>query len=224
MKRALQRKKPQARSHRGLFVTLEGVEGCGKSTHAHVLAAGLRRAGFRVVLTAEPGGTPEGRAIRKRLLAPEGKVSPDVELLLFEADRALHVRQLILPALGRGAVVVCDRFSDSTRAYQGGARNLDAGLVETLDRAATGGLKPDLTLLLDVPVREGLRRARRRGSLTRLDRERVMFHARVRRAYHGLASRNRGRFRVVDATGRPGDTAAAVWREVQRALRRKGIS
>jgi dTMP kinase len=221
MKHVPARSKTRHRATRGFFVTLEGVEGCGKSTQSRLLASRLCREGFRVVLTAEPGGTPAGRAIRKRLLAPGGRVGPDVELLLFEADRALHVRQLIFPALARGAVVVCDRFSDSTRAYQGGARELDARLVETLDHAATGGLQPDLTLLLDVPVKEGLRRARARGGLTRLDRERALFHGRVRRAYLGLAARNRERIRVVDATRPPRETAAAVWREVERALLRR---
>ncbi|MEK7765918.1 MAG: dTMP kinase, partial [bacterium] len=148
---------------RGHFITTEGIEGCGKTTQARLLATRLRREGHTVLLTAEPGGTKLGRSIRAALLTAGRRVHPLAEWLLFEADRAQHVRETIEPALRRGAVVICDRYSDSTRAYQGYGRGLGLSFVDRVDRIATGGLRPDLTLLLDLPVREGLARARRRG-------------------------------------------------------------
>jgi len=182
-----------------MFVTFEGVEGCGKSTQARLLAGFLRKSGRRVLLTFEPGGTPLGRRIRKALLEPAGRVVPLAEWLLFEADRAAHVRQVVLPALRHGVSVVCDRYSDSSRAYQGFGRGIGLGRVDAVDRIATGGLKPDLTILLDLPAGAGLARVRRRGRMTRIDRERARFHGLVRRAFLRLARREPRRFAVVDA-------------------------
>jgi len=184
---------------KGMFITFEGVEGSGKSTQARLLSASLRRAGRRALLTSEPGGTPLGRRIRKALLDPAGRVVPMAEWLLFEADRAAHVRQVILPALRRGITVVCDRYSDSSRAYQGFARGIGLARVDAVDRVATGGLKPGLTILLDMPAGEGLSRARRRGRMTRIDRERARFHGLVRAAFLSLARREPRRFAVIDA-------------------------
>jgi len=203
---------------------VEGVEGCGKSTHAGFLARRLRARGYRVLLTAEPGGSAAGKSIRECLLTPRGHVGPLAELFLFEADRSQHVREVIRPALARGAIVVCDRFSDSSRAYQGVGRGLGLRLVNAVDRMATGGLRPDLTLLLDVPVRRGVERARKRGALTRLDRESLAFHGKVRRAFLNLAARSGGRFHVIGALGPASETAAAVDCAVASALRRKGLA
>lgn len=210
-----------SRIHRPLFITFEGIEGCGKTTQARLLAARLRREGHRAILTAEPGGTRLGRAVRAALLNPARTVDPVAEWLLFEADRAQHVRETIQPTLRRGVTVVCDRFSDSTRAYQGIGRGLGLDQVDRVDRAATGGLKPDRTFLLDLPVREGLARAARRGKLTRLDLERARFHEKIRAAFLVLATREPGRIKVVDGRlGRP-EASEVVWRHVETALRHR---
>ncbi len=205
---------------KGLLISLEGVEGCGKSTQARLLARRLRQEGRKVVATAEPGGTRLGKGIRSSLLASGNRIHPLAEWLLFEADRAQHVRDVILPGLKRGAVVVCDRFSDSTRAYQGLGRGLGLNFVDRLDRVATGGLKPRLTFVLDLPVGEGLARARRRGRLTRLDMEKVRFHEKVRSAYLVLATREPGRIKVIDGRLGRQEAAEAIYRHVNRLLSR----
>jgi dTMP kinase len=212
---------PPARAFRGLFVTLEGVEGCGKTTQARRLARRVRAAGHRVVLTAEPGGTRLGKALRAALLAPGRRVDATAEWFLFEADRAQHVKDVLRPALERGACVICDRYSDSTRAYQGFGRGLGLAAVERVDRLATGGLAPDLTILLDVPVREGLARRRRGGRLTRIDREWANFHERVRSAFLALAAREPSRIRVVDGRPSRSEVAEAIWRHVAARLARR---
>lgn len=210
------------RTGRALFVTFEGIEGCGKSTQARLLASRLRHAGHRAILTAEPGGTKLGRAVRAALLNPARTVDPVAEWLLFEADRAQHVRETIQPTLRRGITVVCDRFSDSTRAYQGIGRGLGLEAVDRVDRAATGGLKPDLTFLLDLPVREGLARVTSRGKLTRIDRERTRFHEKIRSAFLVLATREPGRIKVVDGRLDRAHAAEVVWRHAETALGRRG--
>lgn len=199
----------------GLFVTFEGIEGCGKSTHLRRLAEALRAGGYGVVETREPGGTELGRALRGLLLAPSSTPpAPLAELFLYCADRAQHVADVIRPALEAGRIVLCDRFSDSTIAYQGYGRGLDLDLVRTLDARARDGVQPSLTLLLDCPVADGLARARgRTGETDRLERETPAFHEAVRRGFHALAAAAPARYRIVDSS-RPADQVA---RDVEAA-------
>lgn len=200
---------------RGRFVTVEGGEGVGKSTNIDFLCSLIRGRGFAVLATREPGGTPTAERIRELLLEHGEEPMPDTaELLLFFAARALHVENVIRPALARGTWVVCDRFTDATRAYQGAGRGLDTGRIEQLAGWVQGDLAPDLTLLLDAPVELGRGRAERRGDADRLEGEQAAFHARVREAYLAQASREPERFRVIDA-GQPlervqAEIAAAV--------------
>jgi dTMP kinase len=188
-----------------LFLTLEGIEGAGKSTIAELIGSSLTRDGIAVRLTREPGGTPLAERVR-RIVLERGteSVSPMTETLLMFAARALHVENVIRPALARGEWVVCDRFTDATRAYQGGGRGVDLGLIDALAGAVHGDLEPDCTLLLDLPVEAGLARARSRQGTTatadRFEAENVAFFERVRAAYRALAAREPGRIRVIDAT------------------------
>lgn len=191
---------------RGLFITLEGPEGSGKSTQIRHLASALRKAGYFVVQTREPGGTPVAEAIRNILLLSSSResITPQTEALLILAARSQHVAYLIRPALERGAIVLCDRFSDSTLAYQGFARGLNLGRLQAANDAATGGLRPDLTLLLDLPVSVGLTRRRAAaGKQNRLDRESERFHQRVRGGFLTLAKKSPGRIKVIDANRPP---------------------
>jgi dTMP kinase len=185
-----------------LFVTFEGIEGSGKSSHLARLAGHLRSAGRTVVETREPGGTAAGLAIRRLLLGAEATpLTPVAELLLYLADRAQHVHEVIRPALAAGSVVLCDRFSDSTLAYQGHGRGLPLDVVRALDARARDGVVPDLTVLLDCPVAEGLARARGRGTAAdRFERETLAFHQRIHDGFHALAAAEPGRFHVLDAT------------------------
>ena len=202
----------------GRFVTFEGIEGCGKSTQLGLLRAWMEEGGLPVLATREPGGTALGQAIRRALLAPgDGEVAPEAELLLYEADRAQHVREVVRPALERGVNVLCDRFYDSTTAYQAFGRGLDGERVRALNAWAAGGLAPDLTLLFDLPVEEGLRRARRGGGGDRLEREAAEFHERVRRGFLELAEREPGRFRVIPP-GTIEETQARVAEAVKEAF------
>jgi dTMP kinase len=195
-------------NRRGVFITLEGGEGAGKTTVLATMQASLAEAGFAVVATREPGGTPSGEAIRQLLLDPQGRLAPATELLLMFAARAQLVHDVIRPALERGEAVVSDRFTDASFAYQGGGRGLDSGWIADLERRAAG-LRPDLTLLLDVGVAEGLRRARARGGEPdRIEREREDFFERVRSNYLARAAAEPGRFRVIDA-GQPVDAVLA---------------
>jgi dTMP kinase len=186
-----------ARGAGGLFITLEGGEGSGKTTLAAIIARRLEERGHSVCLTREPGGTALGCAIQDFLLGEQAPV-PLAELLLFTADRAQHVAEVIVPALESGRVVVCDRFLDSTVAYQGYGRGFDHLLVKKLNEAATGGLKPDLTLLLDVPPEIGL--AREGAQLDVTGRESLEFHQRVRDGFLALANEEPQRFVTIDAT------------------------
>jgi dTMP kinase len=195
---------------RGKLITFEGIDGCGKSTQMRLLGQYLAERGVAVVSTREPGGTELGRKVRSALLdGGAGSVEPLAELLLYAADRAQHVRRVILPALSLGKVVLSDRFYDATTVYQGYARGFDLELVNQLNELATGGLKPDLTLLFDLDVETGLKRTMRRGDGTgvtaagpdRLDQEPVEFHERVRQAYLDIAAREPERFRVIPSAG-----------------------
>lgn len=185
---------------RGLFITLEGPEGAGKTTNREFLAEHLRAAGHQVVLTREPGGTPLAEQIRELLLAEhEEPVAVDTELLLMFAARAQHLEQLILPALQQGKVVLCDRFTDASYAYQGGGRGIDTQRIAVLEEFVQGSLRPDLTLLFDLPVEAGMARARQRGRLDRFEQERQQFFENVRNAYLQRAEAEPQRFRVINA-------------------------
>ncbi len=195
---------------RGVLVTFEGGEGCGKSTQMRILAARLRAAGIAVSELREPGGTAVGEAIRAILLDPENSdLVPVSELLLYEAARAQLVAQVIEPALAAGEVVLCDRFYDSTTAYQGHARGLDLDRVRALHEVATGGLAPDRTILLDIDPALGLFRATDSGA-DRLEREDAAFHARVREGFLAIAREEPARVRVVDASGSVDEVAERV--------------
>ncbi len=191
-------------SRAGAFITVEGIEGAGKSTQMDFVVRHLEAAGQRVLATREPGGTVLGEDLRAVLLDPRHQgMSSDCELLLMFAARAQHLAQVVRPALARGDWVVSDRFTDATYAYQGGGRELPAARIRTLEDWVQGELRPDLTLLLDLPVADGLQRAARRGRPDRFERERVAFFERVRAAYLDLAQRHRQRYRVIDAAPSP---------------------
>lgn len=203
----------------GVFISLEGIEGTGKSTQTRLLAEDLGRLGHDVVRTLEPGGTPIGLKIRELLLSLESEgMTPLTELLLYNASRAQHLGEVILPALKRGAVVVTDRFSDSTLAYQGYGRGIDLALIDSLDRAATGGLRPDLTILLDIEVETGLMRNRKVNKRDRLELEDVRFHERVREGFLRIAEKEPRRVRVVPCPGSILEVHASVVRLVQDFL------
>jgi dTMP kinase len=197
---------------RGRFITLEGIEGAGKSTQARRAAEWLRQRGLRVVETREPGGTPLAERIRQLVLEHGNEpLSAAAETLLMFAARAVHVDQVIRPALARGDWVVCDRFSDATRAYQGGGRGVDAALIENLAGAVHPGLAPDCTLLMDLPVAQGLARAKARAAGSdRFEAETVAFFERVRARYLGLARAEPARVKVIDATAPLEDVARQV--------------
>lgn len=184
----------------GLFITLEGPEGAGKSTNREYLAECLRAEGIEVLLTREPGGTPLAERIREVLLTPGDEVmNADTELLLVFAARAQHLAEVIRPALARGVVVLCDRFTDSTYAYQGGGRGLSLERIATLETFVQGGLRPDLTLVFDLPVEVGLARASARGRLDRFELEGRVFFDAVRSAYLKRAEADPKRYRLIDA-------------------------
>ncbi len=194
-----------------MLITLEGIEGSGKTTQIAHMAGYLREWGRDVVLTREPGGTLLGRQIRAVLLDPENSgMHPVTELLLYAADRAQHVRELIAPMLAAGKTVICDRFCDATTVYQGFARGLEMPLIRQLNEVALGGLLPDVTFLLDLPPKEGLRRAwaqissgSRPAAETRFESETLVFHEKVRAGYLSLARAFPDRFVVVDASADP---------------------
>lgn len=184
----------------GLFITLEGPEGAGKSTNRDYLAARLREQGLDVVLTREPGGTPLAEKVRELLLAPSDEVmAADTELLLVFAARAQHLAEVIRPALERGAVVLCDRFTDATYAYQGGGRGLSVARIASLEQFVQGDLRPDLTLVFDLPVEVGLARAAARGRLDRFEQEGQAFFEAVRQAYLQRAQGEPQRYSLLDA-------------------------
>jgi dTMP kinase len=204
---------------RGLFVTFEGGEGSGKSTQLTRLAERLRAAGHETLVTREPGGSPLAEGIRALLLDPAHAPGALTEALLMMAARSDLVERVLRPALAAKRVVLCDRYTDSTLAYQGGGRGLDAALLAEWNRAATGGLLPDLTLLFDIPPGVGLaRRAGASGALNRIDLESESFHARVRARYLELARAEPARFRVLDASRDADALAAEVWGEVAPRL------
>lgn len=185
----------------GKFITVEGIEGVGKTTNMEFLQQQITAAGKELVVTREPGGTPLGEAIRGLLLDPQYKgMDPDCELQLMFAARAEHLDKVIKPAIEAGKWVLCDRFTDATWAYQGGGRGLDTNKIAELERLVQGDFRPDLTLLLDVPVAVGLARAGKRSAPDRFEQEKDGFFERVRQAYLDMAASHDGRYRVIDAS------------------------
>ncbi len=212
----------------GVFITLEGIEGSGKTTHARILADSLRAAGRDAIVTHEPGGTRAGQAIRAIFLDPAVSLELAAELLLVLADRAQHVREKLKPALAAGTIVISDRYADSTIAYQGYARGFDLGLLRELNRLATDGAMPDLTVVLDCAVPTGLARIRKRmsggSSPRRPDRfegEDAEFHARVRQGFLEIARSEPGRVAVVDSEQPLETVSAEIRRLVDGLLERR---
>ena len=210
---------------RGAFITFEGIEGSGKSTQIALLHDHLLQQGRAVTLTREPGGTAIGDQVRKVLLDPANRgLDPTAELLLYAASRAQHLREVILPALGAGRIVLCDRFSDATLAYQGYGRGLSVPTIRDLDRIVTAGLKPDLTVLLDIDARSGLGRARSRNAReglhgeARFENENIVFHTRVRDGYLLLAGEEPERIRPVNAARPPEEVQQDIRELVQAVL------
>ena len=199
----------------GLFLTFEGPEGAGKTTQIGLLENALRAAGRDVTRTREPGGDPVGERVRDLLL--NGSPGPEAELLLFAAARAQNVREVVRPALKAGHIVLCDRFTDSTIAYQGWARGLDLEFIARVNAFATGNLVPDKTFLLDLPAAQGLAR-RQRGEQNRLDRESLTFHEKVRAGFLAIAAQEPERIVILDAFQSVETVAAALAAAVERHL------
>ena len=212
--------RPEGDSPRGVFVTFEGGDGVGKSTHIRYVANELRRAGREVVCLREPGGTGIGESLRAMVLDPDnGEISSEAELLMYEAARAQLVREVICPALERGAVVLCDRFSDSTIAYQAYGRGLPLDFVRRANAFATGGIVPDRTILLVLGnTRKSLARATGAGKGDRMEQAGEVFHSRVNRAFLKLAKRDPKRIRIVRSSSSRKATAAAVAAELADIL------
>jgi dTMP kinase len=199
----------------GKFITFEGIEGSGKSTQVKLLVKYLEAHDIPYITTREPGGTPIAEAIRKILLDPAcAEMLPETELLLYNASRAQHTGELILPALKAGKIVICDRYYDSTYAYQGAARDLEIEIIDTLTRYATFNTVPELTILLDLPVEQGLARIKER-SLDRLEQEDISFHEKVRRQFLFIAKKQPSRYLVLDGSKAPED----LHKEILRALK-----
>jgi dTMP kinase len=201
----------------GTFITFEGIDGSGKTTQLRLLANFLRAQDCDVLTTREPGGTPVGLRLRAALLDAQEEVDPLTELLVFAADRAQHVRRVLQPALESERVVLSDRYADATKAYQGAGRGFSPELISEIVWLATGGLKPDLTLLFDLPVNESMARTRRRSAGSpkneggdRLDGENLEFHTRVRDSYLRLAAEEPERIRIVESSGSKEETHARV--------------
>jgi dTMP kinase len=210
----------------GTFITFEGIDGSGKSTQLRMLASFLRLGGHEVVVTREPGGTPLGLRLRAVLLDSQEQVDPLTELLVFAADRAQHVRRFLRPALESNHIVISDRYADATVAYQGAGRGFSPQLISEIVELATEGLKPDLTLLFDLPVADCIVRTQRRTEGKqqgdRLDSEDVEFHTRVRAAYLAIAAAEPQRVKVIETSGAVEETHARVKDIVATFLKSRG--
>lgn len=207
----------------GVFITFEGIEGCGKSTQAKRLGRTLGRMGIAHVMTLEPGGTAIGRKMRQVLLDSRNRtLTPLAELMLYAADRAQHVQEIIKPGLRAGKWVLCDRFSDATVVYQGAARGQDGKLIRLLNKVVTEGIRPHVTFLLDCPVEMGIKRALGRDmkGQDRFEKEALSFHRKVRNGYLDLARKNKERFVILDATGSRKDIEAEILRHLAPFLGR----
>lgn len=208
---------------RGIFISFEGIEGTGKSTQAGLLADHLKEKGHRVINTMEPGGTRISLKIRELLLSTESKGMDHVaELLLYNAARVQHIKEIIGPALERGDIVITDRFSDSTVAYQGYARGIDLQLIDSLDMIATKHLRPDITILFDIDVRTGLARNKKLGKNDRLELEDISFHEKVRKGFLEIAAREPGRIKVIDCSESLGIVRQKVVKIIADFLKEQG--
>jgi dTMP kinase len=213
----------------GLFITFEGGEGAGKSTQVARLRKRLEEAGYRVVATREPGGSPRAEAIRASILEGEAKpYGPLAEALMFSSARHDHLETKIRPALREGAIVLCDRFADSTRAYQGAVGDIDPALIDALEQVIVRTTRPDLTLILDLPEEEGLARAASRrqeagGGVDRFEQENIGFHRKLREAFRAIAIKEPERCRVIDASRGPDEVAGDIWEIVSARLPRNQV-
>jgi len=208
----------------GFFISLEGIEGAGKTTQAKLLADRLTQKGFDVVVTQEPGGTVIGQRIREILLLPEHEeMSCLAELLLYNADRAQHIAEKIIPELEMGRIVITDRFSDSTMAYQGYGRGINKSLIASIDAIAAKNVKPDLTFLFDLDVETGLSRNRDVNKVDRLELETIDFHKRVRNGFREIAENEPERVKVIDGTLSVERTHQEIWKIVNEEMRKKGL-
>ena len=203
----------------GIFITLEGCEGSGKTTHSDILANYLKNSGYPVVRTREPGGTAFAESLRKLLLDPKSKISPLTELFLYEAARAQHITDIIIPSPEKGRVILCDRFTDATLAYQGYGRGLDKQMIELLNKIASRGIKPSLTIYLDISAGAGLKKARKlKKGTDRLEMETISFHNRVRKGYLALARKEPKRIKVIKVQKTIEDTAKLVLRAIDGVI------
>ena len=213
---------------RGRFITFEGGEGSGKSTQIRTLAERLDAAKLRAIVTREPGGSPGAEIIRHLLLSGVGKLlGPEAETLLFSAARDDHVRTVIMPALNQGVWVLCDRFSDSTRVYQGRLGKVDPAVLNAMERVTIGDLKPDLTIILDVPVEVGMQRAAKRrgtGAADRFEAEDIKFHQELCEAYQQIAAAEPERCVLIDATAEPATVAANIWAALRDRFFAAGVA
>ena len=186
------------KKYHGLFITVEGIDGCGKSTQTKLIYDYLVNKGYKAVYTREPGGTFTAEKLRGIILNPKTRIAPVTEVLLYLACRAQHIAEIIKPALDSGKIVLCERFTDSTLAYQGYARGLDLKIIRSMNNLATGGISPDLTVLLDAPVNQSLKRVNSRPKKSdRLDNETEMFHNKVRKGFLLLAKNEPGRIKII---------------------------
>ena len=203
---------------RGVFITFEGPEGCGKSTQSKLFYESMIRRGYDCVYTREPGGTKLGEKIREILLHSSGvRISDLAELFLFEAARSQVIKEVIAPAIKAKKIVICDRFSDATFSYQGYGGNIPGEIIRALDHVATGGLKPNLTILLDVDTITGLKRAKHKG-IDRMESKDIAYHKRVRAGYLDLAKRHHKRIKVIKVTGTIEKTQSLVKSEIQNVI------
>ena len=206
-----------------MLITFEGIEGCGKSTQVGLLYEYLLSKGYGVIRTREPGGTMFGEVLRKALLQGDMNVSPLPELLVFIAMRAQHIEEVIMPALQDRKIVLCDRFTDATYAYQGYGRGIDLGIIENLNRLVTKGVRPHCTILLDVSVEVGLKRKALHAPMDRIEKEALSFHEKIKKAYEKLSKDDPGRFFIIDGNSSPESIGDVIRERVTTLMKDYGI-
>lgn len=204
---------------KGKFITFEGIEGSGKTTQAKLLMERLKKEGIKVIYTYEPGDTEVGQRIRDILLDSEIRINPLSELFLYFADRIQHIEEKIKPYLDRGFIIICDRFTDSTMVYQGYARGIPVKLIRQLNRIMLNEIKPDLTVLLDLPVSVGLERNQKTNKKDRFEKQEIAFHEKVRKGYLEISKKEAKRFFVLDATEPLDKLATEIYKKVRSILK-----